>query len=133
MWSMLLGLIPGLLNTVNGITTAISNERIARINAATDQEKVEIDERIKTLESQRDVLIADSTHSNLDLTMRTVLAAGPAFILAKIFIFDKGFAWYEATTPLSPDLWNVIMITIGFYFLHNTVVGTAKEFMKNGK
>jgi hypothetical protein len=130
MWSLLLGLIPGLLTTVNGITTAISNERIARINAATDQEKVEIDERIKTLEAQRDVLIADSTHSSLDLTMRTILAAGPAFILAKIFIFDKGLAWYDASTTLSPDLWNVIMVTIGFYFLHNSVVGVAKEFNK---
>ena len=130
MWSLLLGLIPGLLTTVNGITTAISNERIAKINAVTDQEKVVIDERIKTLEAQRDVLIADSTHSNLDLNMRTILAAGPAFILGKVFIWDKGFAWYDASTTISPDLWNVIMVTIGFYFLHNTIVGTAKEFMK---
>jgi hypothetical protein len=130
MWSLLLGLIPGLLTTVNGITTAIANERIAHINAETDQEKIVIDERIKTLEAQRDVLIADSTHSSLDLTMRTIMAAGPAFILAKIFIWDKGIAWYDASTTLSPDLWNVIMVTIGFYFLHNTVVGAAKEFMK---
>src|SRR5258708_33344849 len=130
MWGFLLSLIPGLLNTVNGITTAISNERIAHINAATDQEKVEIEERIKTLEAQRDVLIADGTHSNLDLTMRTLLAAGPAFILAKIFMWDKAFAWYDASTTLTPELWNVIMVTIGFYFLHNTIVGTAKEFMK---
>jgi hypothetical protein len=129
MWNLLLGLVPGLLTTVNGITTAISNERIAKISAATDQEKVEIDERIKTLEAQRDVLIADSTHSNLDLTMRTILAAGPAFILAKIFMYDKVF---EGTTSLSPELWNVVMVTIGFYFLHNTIVGTAKEFVKNG-
>ena len=128
MWSFLLSLIPGLLNTVNGITTAISNERIARINADTDQEKVEIDERIKTLEAQRDVLIADSVHSNLDLTMRTILAAGPAFILLKIFMVDKVF---DLTTTLSPELWNVIMVTVGFYFLHNTVVGTAKEFNKS--
>ena len=130
MWSLLLGLIPGLLTTVNGITAAISNERIAHINAATDQEKVQIEERIKTLEAQRDVLIADSTHSNIDLIMRTILAAGPAFVLAKIYIFDKGLAWYDASTTLSPDLWNVIMVTIGFYFLHNTAVGIAKEFNK---
>jgi len=40
MWSMLLGLIPGLFSTVNGITNAIANERLALINAKTEQERI---------------------------------------------------------------------------------------------
>ena len=127
MLTSILALLSGVFSTINSVTTAIATEREASLNATTDQDKIASEERIKTLEAQRDVLIADSTHSNIDLIMRTILAAGPAFILSKIFMYDKVF---DGTTTLSPDLWNVIMVTIGFYFLHNTIVGTAKEFMK---
>lgn len=116
MLSFLLGLIPGVLNTVNGFTNAIANERIAVVNATTDQERIAAQERISTLQAQRDVLIADSNRSSIDMWVRTAFALGPLYILTKIYIYDKTF---DGTTILSPELWNVIMVTIGFYFLHS--------------
>lgn len=115
MLSFILGLIPGALNTINGITNAIANERIALLNAQTDQAKASIQERIDTLQAKRDVLIEDSKHSNLDIWVRALLASGPIFILNKIFIYDKAF---DQTTLMSSDLWNVVYIVLGFYFVH---------------
>jgi len=117
MWSLLLGLVPGLLSTVNGITNAISNEKIALINAKTKEEQIASQERINTLTARRDVLIADSSRSSLDMWIRLGYSIGPIYILNKIYLYDKTF---DGTTTLSPELWNVIMVTIGFYFLHST-------------
>jgi hypothetical protein len=60
MW--FLSLIPGLFNTVNGITNAIANERLAKIKAKTDEEKVRAEESISTLQARRDVLVARASH-----------------------------------------------------------------------
>jgi hypothetical protein len=115
----LLGLAKPLLNTIDGITTAIANEKIAALNAVTDQQRVASQERINTLQAQRDVLIEDSKHSNLDVWMRTIIASGPAFILCKIFFYDElGFGTTDI--PNTSNLWNVIMVVLGFYFLATT-------------
>ena len=116
----LLGLIPGLFTTISGITNAISNEKIAALNATTDQERVAAEERVTTLQAQRDVLVADSAHSNLDIWVRTIIASGPAFILCKIFFYDElGFG--TTSIPSSSPLWNVIMAVVGFYFLTSAI------------
>jgi len=125
MLSFLLGLIPGALNTINGITGAISNERIALINATTDQERIQIQERINVLQTQRDVLVADSNHSKLDLWIRSAIALGPCTYLLKIFIWDKVLA-LGSTDALDPNLWQVMMAVIGFYFLYSGAIGVAK-------
>ncbi len=88
MWSMLLGLIPGAFSTINGITNAIANERLALISAKTDQDRIESQERINSLQAKRDLMIAES-HSPWNGLMRFILALGPAAILLKFFAWDK--------------------------------------------
>ena len=125
MWTILLGLIPGLFSTISGITSAISNEKIALINAQTDQERIQIQERINVLQTQRDVLVADSNHSKLDLWIRSAIALGPTAYLLKIFIWDKVLA-LGSTDALDTNLWQVMMAVIGFYFLYSGAIGVAK-------
>lgn len=120
MWSFLLGLIPSAFSTINGITSAISNERIAAVEATTKKEQIAATERANALTVQRDVLIEDSRHSNLDIWMRSVIASGPAFILCKIFFYDKALGWGTTEIGNSDYLWNVIMVVLGFYFLAST-------------
>lgn len=117
MLSFLLGLIPGALNTVNGITNAIANEKIAGLNSKTDQERIASEERVNTLQARRDVLIEDAKHSKLDLIIRSIIGGSVAYIIAKLLVYDKTF---DATTLMSPDLWNVVYIALGFYFLSST-------------
>lgn len=121
----LLGFIPGLFTTINSITDAISNEKIAQINATSDVEKAVIQTRIEQLQSQRDVLIADASQSHLDIWIRSLIAIGPAVYLTKIFIYDKVLA-YGSTDPLDPNLWNVVMVVLGFYFLATASISISK-------
>lgn len=125
MWSALLELIPGAFTTLNGITSAISNAKIAAINATTEQERISAQERVSTLQAQRDVLIADTAHSNIDLWVRTGVAIGPSVYLAKIFIYDKVLG-LGSTDPLDPNLWQVVMVVLGFYFLYSGAIGVSR-------
>lgn len=127
----LISLIPGLFNTVNGITNAIANERIAVVNAKTDQERIAAQERVNSLQAQRDVLVEDAKHSKLDTIMRFLIAVGPAAFLTKIFLWDKVIGSFASdnvwkTDPLDVNLWGVITAVIGFYFLYSGAIGVTK-------
>lgn len=115
-------LIKGLFTTVDGITNAISNEKIAQITATTQEAKIASDERINQLQQQRDVLIADAAHGSWDIWIRSAIAIGPAMYLFKIFAIDKvfGFLFHTQTDPLDQNLWQVVMVVLGFYFLSST-------------
>lgn len=128
MWAILLGLLPQAFTAVGNITSAISNAKIAAINAKTDQERVKAEENVRTLEAQRDVLIEDSKHSNLDIYIRTFIAIGPAAYIFKIFMYDKVLGyWTEAKTDsLDPNLWTVVTAILGFYFLSTAITTTAR-------
>lgn len=131
MWSMLLGLIPGLFSTVNGITNAIANERLALITAKTDQERIAAQENISVLQTRRDALIAKK--SPMTELIMFILALGPGVILLKFFAWDKtmgslyGCARTDAlfdpycasfrTDPLDANQWWVVIAVVGFYFL----------------
>ncbi len=124
----LLGLIPGLFNTVNGITNAISNERLKLIDAKTEQQKIAAQERINTLQAKRDVLVAESGTSKINAAMRFCLAAPVAFVLGKIYIWDKALGDWTGghTDSLDPNLWNVITATVAFYFLYEGAVNVTR-------
>ena len=114
MWLLsLLNLIPGVLNTVNGITQAISNEKIAALNATTDQERIAAQERISTLQARKDALIASTSRSSVDIWLRAGFAIGPFVYLNKIFLYDKVLG-LGSTDPLDPNLWYVVMSIIGY-------------------
>ena len=112
----LLSLLPGVFSTINNITNAISNEKIAAINATTDQERVAAQERVASLQAQRDALIAESNRSKLPIYIQSLIAIGPTVFLTKVFIYDKVLS-LGSTDRLDPNLWNVVMVVLGFYFI----------------
>jgi hypothetical protein len=141
MLSLLLGIIPGLFTTVNGITNAISNERLKLIDAKTDQQKIAAQERINSLQAKRDVMIAESGASKINAVMRACLAAPVAIVLGKIYVWDKvigslsGCAGVAGQTMdclvfrtdvLDANLWTVITATIAFYFLYEGAVNVTR-------
>jgi len=119
-WLALLKGLFGLANPIEKITEAIANTKIAQAQATTDQEKIHSEERISQLQSQRDVLIADSARSSIDLWVRLWLALPPSLPVAKIFVWDKMLGW-GSTDRLSPELWYLVYIVYGFYFLHSAI------------
>jgi hypothetical protein len=132
MLAWLISLIPSVFTTINGITGAISNEKIAALNATTAQDQIAAQERVSTLEAQRDLMIADSAHSKLDLYLRTFIAIGPASYVFKIFMWDKvmGSITHGSTDALDSNLWNVVVIVLGFYFLASVTSTISRMFNK---
>ena len=122
MISFLIGLLPGVFSTINSITAAISNAKIAQINATTDVEKAGIQAKIDQLQSQRDVLIADSSQSKIDLWIRAGFAFPPMVYFCKIFLWDKVWASWPTfeTPPMSSYDTYVVMAVLGFYYLYST-------------
>lgn len=127
MLSLLFTVIPGLFTTINGITTAISNERIKKIQAKTDEERIAAEENVKTLEAKRDVLLASYKESKLPIYIQSAIGAAVAFTVAKLLVWDKALGdWTHGhTDELGDDLRWIVISAIGFYFL-----ATTKMFKK---
>lgn len=120
--------LTGFSDAITSIGRAISDAKIAGINAKTQEEKIAADERVKTLEARRDVLVADSSQSKANIYVRTFIALPIGILFWKIFVWDKAFGQWTSgrTDALSPELWDVIKVVIGFYFLYEGVVGLSK-------
>jgi len=143
MWLSLITAIPSILGqlfgTVNGITKAIADEKIAGINATTEQERIHSAERVQTLQAKRDLMIAEAGTSRLNIIVRSVIALGPATILTKLFIWDKvigslvgcsqaprGTCGIFTTDPLDVNQWQIVMIVVGFYFLYEGATAVTR-------
>jgi len=143
MWLSLITAIPSILGqlfgTVNGITKAIADEKIAGINATTEQERIHSAERVQTLQAKRDLMIAEAGTSRLNIIVRSVIARGPATILTKLFIWDKvigslvgcsqaprGTCGIFTTDPLDVNQWQIVMIVVGFYFLYEGATAVTR-------
>lgn len=140
------GMIGGLFGTINGITAALANAKIAQITATTQQAQIEAAERVNTLQARRDVLIAEAgSGSRLNLIIRSVIAIGPASVLTKLFLWDKvigslvgcsqaprGTCGIFTTDALDTNMWTVITVVLGFYFVSEVSVGVARIIKNKG-
>lgn len=134
-------LFKGLFGTIDNLTKAISDQKIAAINATTEKERVRANENVLTLQARRDVMIAESAHSKVNIYMRALISVGPTSVLLKIFLWDKvigsfvgcsqaarGTCGMFVTDPLDANLWQVIMVVLGFYFLADTSSVISRMF-----
>ena len=114
---------------IGGILGQLAQAYKAKQQAQTDQAKIAADERIANLNAIRDVQVAEAG-SPINAIIRAFIAIGPAGYLFKIFAIDKlicpVFGGACATDQLSPELWNVMWIVLGFYFLHSAITTTAR-------
>lgn len=118
------GLFNSISTTITNITKAISDEKIAQINATTDVEKAQISAKIGQLESQRDVLIADSQSKQgwIDPTIRVLLTLPVVVYLNKFIVWDKVVgSWPNfSTDSLGVPGTYLLMAILGFFFLYST-------------
>lgn len=99
------------------ITDKIVELQLKKADAKTEQERVAADERVKTLEARRDVMVAEAS-LGINVWVRTAIAIGPTIYLLKIFIWDKVLK-LGTTDALDTNLWQVVIAVIGFYFLYD--------------
>lgn len=143
MWSLITaipGLLSGLFGTLNNITNAIKDEKIAQLNAKTDEERIASQERINTLEQRRAVLIAEASVSKANIWVRSFMALPTGFVLWKLMVWDKvvgsfagcsghtlpGTCKMFLTDPLDDNQWKIIIIVVGFYFLYEGAMGITR-------
>lgn len=118
MWTTILSLV---LGGVPGIIKSLADAKVALANAETEHEKVAANERIKALEAQKDVLIAEST-TPWNAIARFTLLGPVAFYWFWTIVWDKimsrWFFGFDGSTDKLAD-WqvNIVMIIIGFYFV----------------
>jgi hypothetical protein len=131
-------LISGAFTTINGITKAISDEKIAGINAKTEEERIASNERVKTLEARRDLMVAEGG-SRINAIVRAI-AASPAIVVTwKLMVWDKvigslvgcsqaarGTCGVFTTDPLDDNQWKIIGVVYGFYFMCELGLGVAR-------
>lgn len=130
----ILAFLTGMGPLFNSISEGIFSLQKAKINATTEQARIEINKEIEALHDKRAVLVAEAG-SRLNAITRAFIAVGPALYLNKIFLWDKvigslsGCAGVNSdfcrtmfqTDPLDPYLWGVATAVIGFYFLSSTL------------
>lgn len=119
----MLSIIKGLLG-FKGIAEKIADAYVAKQAALTDRERIVADERIKTLEMQRDVLIAEQ-RSWLTSWVRPAFAFPFVVYSWKLVIWDKVLK-LGTTDPLSENLTEIMVVIIGAFFI-------ARPFEKVGQ
>jgi len=147
MWGLLTslpGLISGLFGSINHITDAIKDEKIALLNATTDQERIASQERISALEQRRAVMIAEAPISRINLYVRAFLGLPSGIVIWKLLVWDKVVGSFVGcsgptapgtcktfnTDALDAHQWQIIMIVVGFYFLYETGMGVTRAIKK---
>ena len=96
-----------------GIAKQIEAAYEAKLKAANDGERIAADVAISQLSAQQASLVRGGMVSAL---VQLAFAAPFAIYNVKLIVFDKVLSM-GATDPLSPQLYTVESIIVGFYFL----------------
>ena len=103
---------------VAAITKSIQEIRKAELDAKNTTERIKTEKEIATLEARRLVLVAEAK-SNWNVAFRAFMALPFVLFVWKTVGYDKILGW-GSTDNLSPELWNLMMVVYGFYFVYET-------------
>jgi len=119
----MLGWLLGLINPLGQIADKLATAYAERSNAQTEQQRIAADERVRVLEARRDVILAAQSDP-MERWVRIGFAVPFVLYIWKLVIWDKLLGW-GATDNLSSDLWAILYIVLGGYFV-DTVVRRLK-------
>lgn len=91
----------------------------AKLNAQTNAERTAADKVIATLEARRSVLVEESRQTGANAIFRVFLALPFGLFVWKVIVYDKILA-LGVTDDLSDNLWKVMAVVYGFYFVYET-------------
>lgn len=104
-----------LINPISAIAKEIGNTRVRIEQERNTERRIELEGMLGALEAQQNVLIA-SQQFFLNRLARFLLTVPIIVILWKLFIWDKVLGW-GVTDPLGSDLWDILKIVMGGYFV----------------
>jgi len=97
------------------IIEQITKERTKQANAKTEQEKIQSEERIKVLESKREIIL-QSQKGKVEQWVRVAFAFPFIAYIWKLILWDKVFG-LGSTDNLSPTLEYVMWTVLSGYFI----------------
>ena len=104
----------------SSIAESIRGIRADAANAKNTSARIELEKTAEVLENRRAVLVAEAK-SNWNVVFRVFLALPFGLFVWKVIVVDKLLKW-GSTDNLSTDLWNLMMLVYGFYFVYETAV-----------
>lgn len=122
----MIGAILGFLakGGLRSITDSLSQAYRDKLNAQTDEAKLDADMRIRDMETRRDIILKAQS-DNVERWVRVGFAVPFIIYNAKLILWDKVLGW-GATDPLSDNLAYVQMTVLSGYF----VMWTAAKLRK---
>lgn len=108
----LIGLIP--FSFIEKQSATVSAERIAAMQAKTEDEKTAASERVRMAELKLDALTKAREYQSVRV-IQFMFGMVAWLVIAKILVWDKVLGW-GVTDPLSKELWAVIMVILGGFF-----------------
>lgn len=96
-----------------------------KLKAQNDHERLEADKLIATLEAQQAVLVSEQG-SWATRWVRPAFALPFVVYIWKLVIYDKVLGM-GATDNLSPELWQLMMVVFGAYFLGRSIEKTFRK------
>lgn len=125
-----LGLAKDFMGPLTDVFRKIEDTKVQLAQAANESEKNRLTAKLAALQVQAGILQtqanlqAEESHSTrLNIWIRSMIALGPMVLLNKILIYDKALGQWTGghTDALDMHLWYVVMVVLGFYFVHETV------------
>ncbi len=122
MWKLLLGFLSGPLSN---ISEDLKEAYQSKLRAQNDAERIAADERIALLEARRaTILVAQS--DRYERFVRIGFAFPFVVYINKLILWDKVLEW-GVTDGLSPELYQIMMIVLGGYFVDTVVKRIVKK------
>ena len=114
------GFVGDLIAPVNGIIKSLADAKVQLKNAENDEQRIYQQERINALNAKLNLQLGEAKFTRMNAMVRTSIGAGVSFLINKILVYDKALGeWtHGRTDPLDPNLWQVVMIVLGFYFVY---------------
>mgnify|MGYP003654663306 FL=1 len=111
----MIGFLLSLVNPISKITNKLIEAKARKLDAKTEQERIEADVLILQLEARQSVLVAEQ--GSLMTCMIRPLFALPFIIYNfKVIVYDKVLG-LGITDDLSASYWQLQMVVFGAYFL----------------
>ena len=126
----LFGFAKDLMGPLQEVFKNIEDTKVALANAANESEKNCLTAQLGALQVQAGILqtqanlqAEEARGTRLNIMIRSWMGGSAAFLLTKILVYDKALGqWTDGhTDALDPNLWYVVIVMLGFYFVHETV------------
>jgi hypothetical protein len=117
-WLGIIGQILGFMPSIAGIANKIADTKVALARVEGDRERERLTAELGMLEAQVNLQAREADYTQLNVIMRCGFALPIIIVIWKILVWDQTLQ-LGSTPALGQDVWNLIYIVAGFYFVHS--------------